>query len=263
MSTINGVFSCNSSSITDNVGPSVTSFKSTLDQVDGAVHSDTVAEASNNNPESPVVEEQTAVRRNKRRKRSKRSKEKRQDRLLKFHQKLVEVSGILPSRLMLEQTPKSNRVELNRRRLDFDMYVDSAPVLPAVPAVPLPVASIQAQAAAPPALSAGTQSYGSYSSFHTPPMQCSITPTWTGGCVGVTSTPGWPDARPVGDFDSNMSQSSHPYFGSSRGSPYHSSLSSSSQYCMGLFQFQSQPNPAVPAPLLGTPAYCFHCLQYG
>ena len=39
--------------------------KTPVDQVDGAVHSDTVAEASNNNPESPVVEEQTAARRNK------------------------------------------------------------------------------------------------------------------------------------------------------------------------------------------------------
>ena len=73
-----------------------------------------------------------------------------------------------------------------------------------------------------------------------------ITPTWTGGYVGVTSTPGWPDARPEGDFDSNMSQSSHPYFGSYSGSSYHTSLSSSSQYGMGLpvdmlFQSQTQP----------------------
>ena len=203
----------------------------------------------------------------RKKKQSKRNKEKRKERLLKFHLKLVNSSGLPPSRLM-QETPglSSNLRDIPRRRLLNEFATVSAPVLPSVPAVPLPVASIQAQAAAPPALSEGTQSYGSYSSFHTSPMQCSITPPWTGGCVGVTSTPGWPAARPVGDFDSNMSQSSHPYFGSSSGSPYHSSLSSSSQYGMGLpvdMLFQSQPNPAVPAPLLGMPAYCFHCLQYG
>ena len=109
--------------------------KTPVDQVDGAVHSDTVAEASNNNPESP---EQTAVRRNKGRKRSKRSKEKRKDRLLRFHQKLVEVSGLLPSRLMLEQTPKSNRVELNRRRLDFDMSSNNCDLTPGKQEPPWP-----------------------------------------------------------------------------------------------------------------------------
>ena len=82
--------------------------------------------------------------------------------------------------------------------------VVSAPVLPAAPAVPLPVAPVQAQAAPPPAPSPGLQSNGSSSSFHTSPVLCSITPPCAGGYVGVTSTPGWPDARPVVSFDSNM-----------------------------------------------------------
>ena len=173
MSTINGVFSCNCSSITDNVGPSVTSFKSTLDQVDGAVHSDTVAEASNNNPESPVVEEQTAVRRNKRRKKSKskRSKEKRQDRLLKFHQKLVEVSGLLPSRLMLEQTPKSNRVELNRRRLDFDMSSNNCDLRPGKEEPPWPQPQIKQPNTT--VTSLGSNEAGTTSNLNSYSMLCS------------------------------------------------------------------------------------------
>jgi hypothetical protein len=59
----------------------------------------------------------------KRRRKSKRSKEKRKDRLLKFHQKLVQVSVLPPSRLMLEQTPQSNknRAKLNRKKLNFDL----------------------------------------------------------------------------------------------------------------------------------------------
>ena len=83
--------------------------------------------------------------------------------------------------------------------------VVAAPVLPGVPAVPIPVAPVQAQAAPPTAPSAGPQSNGSYSSLHTSPMLCSITPPWTGGYVGVTTTPGWPDARPVVGFDSHLS----------------------------------------------------------
>ena len=127
---------------------------------------------------------------------------------------------------------------MNSQILDLTPTVVSA-ASPAVPAVPQPVAPVQA--AAPPA------------------------PPWAGGYVGVTSTPGWPDARPVGGIDSNLSQSSHQYFGSSSRSPNHTSLSSSPVYVMGLpvnMLFQSQPNPAVQAPTAGMPAYCFHCLQY-
>ena len=203
-------------------------------------------------------------------KKKRRNKEQRQKRLLKFQQKLVKTSGLPPSRLMEQK----NSLDLFKRNLQdefanlesTDLTPHAAPISPAAPVVPLPVAPVQAQGAPPPAPSAGLQSYGSSSSFNTSPMLCSMTSPWTGGFVGVTSTPGWPDARPVGAFDSNRSQSSHPYFGSSSGSPYHTSLSSSSQYGVGLpntMLFQSQPNPAAPAPPVGTPAYCFHCLQYG
>ena len=139
--------------------------------VDGAVHSDAVAEASNNNPESPVVEKQTAMRRNKRRKRSKRSKEKRQDRLLKFHQKLVEVSGLLPSRLMLEQTPKSNRVELNRRRLDFDMSSNNCDLTPGKQEPPWPQPQIKQPNTT--VISLGSNEAGTTSNLNSYSMLCS------------------------------------------------------------------------------------------
>ena len=205
------------------------------------------------------------------RKKKKRNKERRQERLLKFHQKLVKTSGLPPSRLM-EQKSSLDLIKRNLKD-EFEHLgstdLTSATVVSA-PAVPLPVAPVYVQAPPPVVPSAdsppGVQSNGSSSSTHILPMLCSITPSWTGGYVGVTSTPGWPDARPLGGLDSNMSQSSHQYFGSSSGSPNHSSLSSSPQYGMGLpvpLLFQSQPNPAVPAPPVGRPAYCFHCLQYG
>ena len=191
-------------------------------------------------------------------KKKKRNKERRQERLLKFHQRLVKTSGLPPSRLMEQKTS----LDLIKRNLQDEFAHLASPASP--PAVPPP----------PPAPSAGlfgqdpppgVQSSGISSSTQILPMLCSITPPWTGGYVGVTSTPGWPDARPVRGFDSNMSQASHQYFGSSSGSPNHSALSSSPQYGMGLpvpLLFQSQPNP-VPAPPVGMPAYCFHCLQYG
>ena len=61
-----------------------------------------------------------------RRNQSKRSKNKRvnkNERLLKFHQKLVDVSGLPPSRIMLEkQTPKLSPAKggLSRRKLEFE-----------------------------------------------------------------------------------------------------------------------------------------------
>ena len=86
-------------------------------------------------------------------------------------------SGLPPSRLMEQK----NSLDLFKRNLQDEFAnlgstdltspaVVSAPVLPAVPAVPLPVAPVQAQAAPTSALSAGPQSNGSYSSFHTSPM---------------------------------------------------------------------------------------------
>jgi hypothetical protein len=56
-------------------------------------------------------------------KRSKRKREKRKERLLKFHQKLVNVSGLPPSRIMLEmQTPSLSSAKggLQRRKLELD-----------------------------------------------------------------------------------------------------------------------------------------------
>ena len=59
-------------------------------------------------------------------KRSKRKREKRTERLLKFHQKLVNVSGLPPSRIMLEmQTPRLSSAEggLQSRKLEFESAV--------------------------------------------------------------------------------------------------------------------------------------------
>ena len=160
--------------------------------VDKAVDLVTVAEASNNNPESPVVEELTAVDRSKRRKKSKRSKEKRQDRLLRFHQKLVEVSGLPPSRLMLEQTPKSSMdlVKLNRRRLDFGVDSNNCDLMPGKQEPPQP------QIKQPGAVtSLGSNGAGTTSNLNCNAMLCSSSTgppqvSSSGGCA-------WSEARPV------------------------------------------------------------------
>ena len=152
---------------------------------------------------------------------------------------------------------------MKRNLLDeFDQLGNVSHALPAAPAVPSPMAT--PVHASSPASTPGVQSNGSSSST-TLPMLCSITPPWTGGCVGgVTSTPGWPEARLDGSLDGNMLQASQLYCGSTSGLPYQLSLSSSPQYGMGLpvHVFQSQLPPAQPPPG-GSPAYCFHRLQYG
>ena len=246
--------------------------KTPVDQVDGAVHPDTVAEASNNNPESPVVEEQTAVGRNKRRKRNKRSKEKRQDRLLKFHQKLVEVSGLLPSRLMLEQTPKSNRVELNRRRLDFDMSSNNCDLTPGMQEPPWPKPDI--------VTSFGSNEAGTTSNLNCYSMLCSS--STNPSQVSYGNNAGGSDARPQQwmtdwNYPQHFQQGST---GVSSGYMQQPSLCSSPVTCfvwnppvtpvcqaqptpsLVTPVCQAQPTPSLP-PSSGGPAYCSSCMLFG
>ena len=227
------------------------------DQVDDAVHPNTVAEASNNNPESPVIEEQTAVGmgRNKRRKRSKRSKEKRQDRLLKFHQKLVEVSGLPPSRLMVEQTPKSNRVKLNRRRLDLDMASNNCDLTPGMQEPPWLKPDI--------VTSFGSNEAGITSNLNCYSMLCSS--STNPSQVSYGNNAGGSDARPQQwmtdwNYPHHFQQGST---GVSSGYMQQPSLCSSPFTCLVWNPpvFQAQPTPSLPPS--GQPTYCSSCMMFG
>ena len=125
------------------------------------------------------------------------------------------------------------------------------PGLDAYPSVPapsnLPALAPHLTTVPPPGSYTLPPSWGSPGS---PPMICATTPTWTGcGFVGGT---GWPEAGP-------MTPPNHLYYGSTSGSINPQSLSSCSPYSVGVSVFQ--PNPPVPP--TGSPAYCFHCLQFG
>ena len=86
------------------------------------------------------------------------------------------------------------------------------------------------------------------------PMTCATTPTWTGGGqVGEGLGTGWPEAGP-------MTPPNHLYYGSTSGPMNPQTLSSISPYSLGVSVFQPNP-PQVPT--IGSPAYCFHCLQFG
>ena len=66
-------------------------------------------------------------------KKSKGKSEKRKERLLKFHQKLVDLSGLPPSRLMLEMTTprlSSAKEGLQRRKLEKEFETSAIPKVP-------------------------------------------------------------------------------------------------------------------------------------
>ena len=194
-----------------------------------------------------LVEQKVETQEKKRRKKKKKN-ETRQKRLLKFHEKLVQTSGLPPSRLMKERQGLSKKNLLSEFEL---LHERSVPGLDAHPSVPapsnLPALAPQLTTVPPPGSYTLPPSWGSPGS---PPMICATTPTWTGcGFVGGT---GWPEAGP-------MTPPNHLYYGSTSGSINPQSLSSCSPYSVGVSVFQ--PNPPVPP--TGSPAYCFHCLQFG
>ena len=197
-------------------------------------------------------------------------KAKRRKRLLKYQQKLVDTRGLPPSRLM-QQTPElSSGLEnpnLRKRNLldSFAEYDDATGPNHPVPVVPLPVGTPQA-AVHPEMIGQVNQPlvgvYGTSSTQSKLPMLCSISPPWASGLgtgpVGGWST-GWPEARPMMGLNFNMPQSSYVYCGGNSTSMNQTSLSPSSQYMPGCQEGMPQP-PYTPG---GSPAFCYHCLQYG
>ena len=88
---------------------------------------------------------------------------------------------------------------------------------------------------------------------------------WNDGCCGGKSvTPGWPEARPVLETDKFTHHSSHLYCGSTSGFSNQPSLSPSSQYSVvwPVSVPVMSPQPPMVSPG-GSPAYCFHCMQFG
>jgi hypothetical protein len=234
-----------------------------LSQMDSAHEGmDTLHRTHVKAPKEEVAMEtkQSSSRKNK----SKRSKEKRKNRLLKFHQKLVQMSGLPPSRLMLEQTPLSNKnmAKLNRKKLNFyDLTPGPAHGPPPIPAVPAPAA---AQPHIPYQPSTPVCRNGIFSTTYSLPSLHSISQSSVGGYgQGLSQSPGygvggvsgvstvWPDAR---TFSGGLCGSPELYVGSSSNLNQHHSLSPSYQPSVGLCQSNSP---------IGRPAYCFHCLQYG
>ena len=159
----------------------------------------------------------------KKKKRKKTNKEYRQKRLLKFHEKLVETSGLPPSRLMKKQKHNLLRRNLADEFNQIGGGFDASPIS---------------------------------SKFLTEPAPSA---PWTGGCCGGEMvTLGWPEARPVLE----IGKFTHLYCGSTSGFTNQPSLSPSSQYSVVWpvsVPVMNQQQPMVPP----SPAYCFHCMQYG
>ena len=205
---------------------------------------------------TPVREELVAkkVETQESKRSKKKKKESRQQRLLKFHEKLVQTSGLPPSRLMIR------RQKLSKKNLasEFDLFGSEIPPgLDASPSGRLPTVSAPSTLSSPAPTLTAVPPLGTFTlppSFGISPMTCATTPTWTGGGqVGEGLGTGWPEAGP-------MTPPNHLYYGSTSGPMNPQTLSSISPYSLGVSVFQPNP-PQVPT--IGSPAYCFHCLQFG
>ena len=240
--------------------------------------------------ETPVHEvEERKVKRKKTQ--SKRNKEKRKERLLKFHLKLVNSSGLPPSRLM-QETPglSSNLGDIPRRRLlnEFDQtekvqIVDDS--LRPGQQIRTPTSSYLARVS----MSGNDQlrscGIGANSGLQNSPSLCSSPHSLN---VDTNVPMQQSDARPAGGMWGGQSTQGV-CSGSDSGLLNQPSLPSTTQSCVGWnmsepvlvyhqpLQYPLQPQypplsipqspPLLPQPQPvppgGRPAYCFHCLQYG
>ena len=212
---------------------------------------------------------------------SKRKSEKRKERLLKFHQKLVDLSGLPPSRLMLEMTtPRLSTAKegLHRRKLDKEFEAS------AIPKVPEPKVDMNIQYS-------GT-GVGDISKLETSQMLFSspqpsqlCQPINGGESVWMSGGP-WSEARPsfgvgmdgLGNVGGGWSEArpwvqqggcpgwNNPQqgFGTGTNSTYlqQPTLCSSQQTCCGWSPPVCQ-NQTSPLPVGGKPAYCSSCLVFG
>ena len=194
--------------------------------------------------------------------------------MLKFHEKLVKTSGLPPSRLM-----ERERLIGKNLTSDFEQLAvvgaefahvsgtgNSSPIVPPplMPAVLMPgqTGGIQPQTpAAPPGCGQPSgHMAGITSGFNLSSTLSPIPESFNGTTSG---TVGWSEARPMegSTWNGNIFLPPGPW--STSGSMNLSALSPSSQpsawsTILPPYQPQHQPVPQV-----GSPAYCFHCMQYG
>ena len=222
--------------------------------------------------EKPRDEFVTTVKEHKSRKRNKRNQEKRNDRLLKFHQKLVLVSGLPPSRLMLQQTPKPGRDlgSLKRRKLVFEDDDENPDLMPVKEEATSPKPTVkQPETVTPPE----TCGIGATSNYNYNPMLCSTSASqvhWPGGygCANMTGNTQWSEARSRGEVTpgySNHLQQSPTGISSNISQTL---MLCSCPQCCGSWVGVSQPPPSPvpppqPHPYAGKPAFCGSCLLYG
>ena len=219
--------------------------------------------------EKPRDEFVTPVKENKSRKKNKRNKEKRKDRLLKFHQKLVLVSGLPPSRLMLQQTPKPGRDlgSLKRRKLDFEVDEENPDLMPVKEEATSPKPTVKQPESVTPHETCGT---GATSNYNYNPMLCSSSATQVHcpGGYGMTGNTQWSEARPwceVTPGYSNHLQQSPTGISSNISQTL---MLCSCPQCCGRWVGVSQPPPSPvpppqPPPHAGNPAFCGSCLLFG
>ena len=206
-------------------------------------------------------------------KKSKKKREKRKERLLKFHQKLVDVSGLPPSRIMQEmQTPRlsSAMVGLQRRKLEFEES--------AIPKVPEPkVDMTNHYDGAGAADTSRIQTSQLLFSSPQPPLINGCESTWVPRGSWSEARPcldvgigvhggdgGWSEARPwvqqCGYQWSNTQQGLGTGISSSH--LQQPMLYSSHQPCCGWSPPVCQTQPSLP-PGGSSPAYCSSCLVFG
>jgi hypothetical protein len=220
------------------------------------------------------MEQQISQGGKRNRKKSKRSKERRQERLLKFHEKLVLTSGLPPSRLM--ETWGNVRRNLSGEFRELGGDTDSSPgLIPAasfsavpiptvpiptvpIPTVPIPTIPIPAApvpTAVPSQAAVGllqgqcqpqVHYNGTTSSSFSSPMLGSISTPGLGGC-GWTSSE-WPEARPVISYswiDNSISPGPGSTYGSTSDFIQSPTLSPISESRLGWndVTMMCQPNP--------------------
>ena len=164
----------------------------------------------------------------------------------------------------MEQTPKSNRVELNRRRLDFDMSSNNCDLTPGKQEPPCPQPQIKQPNTT--VISLGSNEAGTTSNLNSYSMLCSSSTSPPQVSYGNA---GGSDARPQ-QWMTDWNYSHHFQQGStgvSSGYMQQTSLCSSPVTCFVWNPpvtpvCQAQPTPSLP-PSSGGPAYCSSCMLFG
>ena len=194
--------------------------------------------------------------------RSKKVREKRRNRLLKFHQKLVDVSGLPPSRLMHQQTPTrlSSAIGCPSRKKRRNLYQEiheqqneTKQKIPE-PGIPAAVGDVQGVGEGQwhddgTGMSIGNRKFSTLSS----------------GLPSAGLSPGWSDARPFAQCGCGLTnyQPQGMFTGVSSGFTNPLSLCSGPQSCFSWSPPVNCPKTPPAIPSVSMPAYCYGCLQFG